>query len=49
MRVCRWFRDRTGGRSHRCEFTDREHGALYGFNEGAFMDKLFDQFLKNIE
>jgi hypothetical protein len=48
-RVQRFFRGFTGGRSHRCEFTDPYRGALYGHNEGAFMDKLFEQFIKNIE
>jgi hypothetical protein len=47
-RVERWFRNRTGGRSHRCEFTDKTDGALYGGTEGGFMDKLFDQFIENI-
>ena len=48
-RVQRFFRSQTGGRSHRCEFTDKEHGALYGHNEGAFMDRLFERFLDNID
>lgn len=48
-RVERWFRAGTGGRSHRCEFTDREHGALWGHREGAFMDRLFDRFVERIE
>lgn len=47
-RVAGWFRRRTGGRSHRCEFTDPQHGALYGANDGPFMDRLFDQFIENI-
>lgn len=47
-RVQRWFRDRTGGRSHRCEFTDREHGALYGHREGPFMDAFFEQLIANV-
>lgn len=47
-RVERWFRQRTGGRSHRCEFTDRRHGALYGGTDGAFMDRLFERFVENI-
>jgi hypothetical protein len=47
-RVERFFRDRTGGRSHRCEFTDREAGALYGGQQGPFMNKLFEQLLENI-
>ena len=47
--IARWFRSHTGGRSHRCEFTDPKRGALYGHKEGAFMDRLFEQFLKNIE
>lgn len=44
----RFFRRHTGGRSHRCEFTDRQHGALYGHNEGAFMNAYFDKLLENI-
>ena len=37
-----FFRSFTGGRSHRCEFTDKKHGVLYGHNEGAFMDQYFE-------
>lgn len=48
-RVQRWFRGHTGGRSHRCEFTDPAHGALHGHDEGAFMDRYFDGFLRSIE
>lgn len=48
-RVSSWFGRHTGGRSHRCEFTDPNHGALHGHKEGAFMDKLFEQFLANID
>jgi hypothetical protein len=47
-RVTHWFGRRTGGRSHRCEFTDKKRGALYGHKEGAFMDRLFDRFLERI-
>jgi hypothetical protein len=47
-RIERFFRARTGGRSHRCEFTDSGIGALYGGQEGAFMDKYFEQFIGNI-
>jgi hypothetical protein len=47
-RVSRFFRQHTGGRSHRCEFTDKEHGALYGHKEGPFMDAYFDRLLENI-
>lgn len=47
-RIARWFQRRTGGRSHRCEFTDPEHGALYGGTDGAFMDRLFERFIENI-
>lgn len=47
-RVERFFRVRTGGRSHRCEFTDRESGALYGSQQGPFMDALFEQLIANI-
>lgn len=43
-----WLAQHRGGRSHRCEFTDRENGALYGGTEGGFMNKLFDQFIENI-
>lgn len=38
----------TGGRSHRCEFTDKHKGALYGHKNGAFMNALFEQFIANI-
>lgn len=48
-RVTRWFRRHTGDRSHRCEFTDKTRGALYGGQEGGYMNKLFEQFLHNIE
>ena len=47
-RVSRWFRNHTGGRSHRCEFTDPKIGALYGGQRGAFMNELFEQFIENI-
>lgn len=47
-RIERFFRSHTGGRSHRCEFTDREMGALYGGQRGAFMDELFDEFIGRI-
>lgn len=47
-RVERFFSNHTGGRSHRCEFTDREMGALYGGQQGAFMDRFFEQFIGNI-
>lgn len=43
------LRKGTGGRSHRCEFTDPEHGALYGHKEGAFMDRCFDVLLQRID
>ena len=46
--VARWFHHHRGGRSHRCEFTDFQKGALYGGQMGAFMDRLFEQFMKNI-
>jgi len=46
--VERFFRSHTGGRSHRCEFTDPKHGALYGGQDGPFMDEMFDEFLKKI-
>lgn len=48
-RAERFFRSHTGGRSHRCEFTDPKIGALYGGQEGPFMDQLFEQFLRNID
>ena len=38
----------TGGRSHRCEFTDPEAGALYGHRCGAFMQEYFKIFLYNV-
>lgn len=41
-------RKRTGGRGHRCEFTDKNKGALYGGQEGAFMEKLFQKFIDNL-
>ena len=47
--IARWFHRRRGGRSHRCEFTDSSRGALYGGQEGGFMEELFVQFLRNIE
>ena len=37
-----------GGRSHRCEFTDKERGALYGGKDGGFMNEYFEQFIQNI-
>lgn len=43
-----WFRSRTGGRSHRCEFTDPRRGALYGGVEGPYMDRYFEQFIAAI-
>lgn len=48
-RVMHWFGRRTGGRSHRCEFTDRERGALWGHTEGPFMDRIFERFLENLD
>jgi hypothetical protein len=39
----------TGGRSHRCEFTDKQQGALYGGKDGGFMNKYFEQLLRNID
>lgn len=48
-RFLRIFSNQKGEYSHRCEFTDREKGALYGGKEGAFMNRLFEQFLENIE
>ena len=47
-RIQAFFRGLTGGLSHRCEFTDKKHGALYGHKEGAFMNELFEQFIENI-
>lgn len=47
-RVANIFRKFTGGRSHRCEFTDPYRGALYGYKEGAFMNKHFEQLIRNI-
>jgi hypothetical protein len=47
-KVVSFFRGFTGGRSHRCEFTDPEHGALYGHNKGAFMNRLFEKFIERI-
>jgi hypothetical protein len=44
----RLLRRCTGGRSHRCEFTGKGCGALWGYHEGPFMERLFDQFLGNI-
>lgn len=43
-----FFRARTGGRTHRCEFTDKIEGALHGGKKGAFMDAYFEKFLENI-
>ncbi len=47
-RIAGFFRAKTGGRSHRCEFTDPMRGALYGHNEGPFMNAYFDRFLERI-
>lgn len=47
-RVTRIFRNRTGGRSHRCEFTDKTNGALYGGQEGGYMNRMFDRFIEDI-
>lgn len=41
-------RKRTGGRGHRCEFTDKKMGALYGGTEGAFMERTFQEFIDNL-
>jgi len=46
--IARQFRGHTSGRSHRCEFTDREEGALYGGQKGGFMDDLFEELIRNI-
>jgi hypothetical protein len=43
-----FLRSHTGGRSHRCEFTDPKKGALYGYDNGAFMDLYFDEFIRRI-
>jgi hypothetical protein len=48
-RIRMWFRQRTGGRSQRCEFTDKEMGALYGHAQGPFMDSFFEEFLHRID
>lgn len=48
-RVTRFFRSFTGGRSHRCEFTDPQQGALYGGQDGPFMDELFEVFIERID
>lgn len=37
-----------GEYSHRCEFTSKRGGALYGGTEGAFMNRLFERFIENI-
>lgn len=47
--IQKWFRSRTGGRSHRSEFTDRQRGALYGGMEGAFMEDYFERLIENID
>lgn len=47
-RAQRFFRNHTGGRSHRCEFTDPERGALYGGTDGGFMDAYFERFFNEI-
>ena len=39
---------RWSGASHRCEFTDKERGALYTGIVDPFMDRLFEQFIQNI-
>jgi hypothetical protein len=46
--VQRWFRSHTGGRSHRCEFTDKSNGVLYGGQDGGYMERYFEQFIANI-
>jgi hypothetical protein len=43
-----WFRKHTGDRTHRCEFTDKKRGALYGGKDGGFMEKYFEKFIENI-
>lgn len=48
-RIRSWFWQHTGGRSHRCEFTDLKRGALYGHCEGAFMDEYFNELLQRID
>lgn len=48
-RVADFIRRGTGGRSHRCEFTDPKRGALYGHKDGAFVDAYFDALVANIE
>jgi hypothetical protein len=42
------FRNARGVNAHRCDFTDRETGLLYG-GDGRAMNGLFDEFLESIE
>ena len=43
-----WFIGHTGGRTHRCEFTDPQMGALFGHRNGAFMDSYFAVLIDRI-
>ena len=43
-----WLSKFRGGMSHRCEFTDREDGALYTGKVDAFMDRAIRDFIKTI-
>jgi hypothetical protein len=48
-KIASWFIRQTGEFSHRCEFTDKEDGLLYGGKKGAFMNKMFEQFIESID
>lgn len=48
LRIVRFAIRQKGEFSHRCEFTDKQDGALYGGTSGGFMNELFNQFVKNI-
>ena len=44
----RFVNRRKGEFSHRCEFTDKKDGALYGGTSGGFMNRLFEEFIERI-
>lgn len=46
--IARQFRKQTLGLSHRCEFTDPIHGALYTDHADDFMEQAFEQFVERI-
>jgi len=46
--LARQFRKQTLGLSHRCEFTDKLHGALYTDHADDFMQQAFERFIERI-